>query len=425
MDIKTLYDIYLQHPKVCTDSRKVEKGVLFFALKGDNFDGNKFAEAALEDGAAYAIIDDPNVAGGDGYILVDDVLETMQKLARHHRDQFSFPVIGLTGSNGKTTTKELTAAVLSQKYKVHATSGNFNNHIGVPLTLLSMPADTEIAVIEMGANGLHEIGFLCGISAPTHGFVTNVGKAHLEGFGSFEGVIKTKAEIYDWLADNDGTAFVNQNEPHLEEMASQARQKILYGKDGKVSFKDASPYVEIEMSGVTGKTAFETRLIGAYNFNNILTAIALGQFFEVTDSDIASALENYQPSNNRSQLMEKGGNTYIMDSYNANPVSMEKALLSFSEMESKGRKKIAIVGDMLELGEVSEQEHNKIIQLTKQLNIDTCVFVGQEFGKAVDQVQIHFKDSGEVKNWYEEQAFNDVLVLLKGSRGIRLEQIIQ
>ncbi|KAA3625942.1 MAG: UDP-N-acetylmuramoyl-tripeptide--D-alanyl-D-alanine ligase [Bacteroidetes bacterium] len=425
MDIAALYDIYKKHPVICTDSRKVEEGVLFFALKGDNFDGNKFAKAALEAGAAYVIVDDPNVAEGDGFILVNDVLETMQKLARHHRDQFDFPVIGLTGSNGKTTTKELLAAVLAQKYKVHATSGNFNNHIGVPLTLLSMPDDTEIAVIEMGANGLHEIGFLCGISAPTHGFVTNVGKAHLEGFGSFEGVIKTKAEIYDWLAENDGIGFVNQNESHLGEMASQVKEKILYGKGGKVSLKGASPFVEIEIAAETGGIAVKTRLIGAYNFNNILTAITLGQFFNVPDSDIATALENYQPSNNRSQLLEKEGNTFIMDSYNANPVSMEKALMSFSDMEGKGRKKIAIVGDMLELGEVSEQEHNKIVQLAKAIDIDTCVFVGQEFGKTVDAEQLHFKDSIEAKNWYEDQAFSNAMILLKGSRGIRLEQIIQ
>ncbi len=425
MNIERLYEIFKQHPEICTDSRKVKEGVLFFALKGDNFDGNKFAKAALEAGAAYVLVDDPNVVEGDGYILVENVLETMQQLARYHRDQFDFPVIGLTGSNGKTTTKELLAAILAQKYKVHATSGNFNNHIGVPLTLLSMPADTEIAVIEMGANGLHEIGFLCGISAPTHGFVTNVGKAHLEGFGSFEGVIRTKAEIYDWLAENDGIGFVNQNEPHLEDMASQVSNKIFYGKDGKVTLKGASPFVEIEIATETGSIAVETRLIGAYNFNNILTAISVGQFFSVPESDMAIALENYHPSNNRSQLIEKDGITFIMDSYNANPVSMEKALLSFSDMESKGRKKIAIVGDMLELGEVSELEHNKIIQLVKELNMDTCVFVGQEFGKVVDSGQIHFKDSRDAKNWYEDQAFSDVMVLLKGSRGIRLEHIIQ
>ncbi len=426
MSIETLYEIYRKHPVICTDSRKVSEGSIFFALKGENFDGNKFAAAAIDQGAAYAVVDDPQVATNEKCILVSDVLATLQKLARHHRDQFDIPVLGLTGSNGKTTTKELVSAVLSEKYKIHATSGNFNNHIGVPLTLLSMPEDTEIAVIEMGANGLKQIEFLCQICAPTHGFVTNIGKAHLEGFGSVEGIIITKAEIYDWLAAHDGVGFINQNELHLEEMAAAVAKKVRYGKDDQVTLISTAPFVEISMSTPAGDMAIKTQLVGAYNFNNLLTAIAVGRFFEVPDTSVKKALEHYQPSNNRSQLIQKDGNTYIMDAYNANPVSMEKALESFSLMDREGRQKIAIIGHMLELGESSESEHRKIVQWSDSLDIDLTVFVGAEFGRVVqDSGRLYFDVAEMARDWFRQQKFSNILVLLKGSRGIRLEEVIK
>ena len=425
MDIRSLYNIYQKHPNVCTDSRAVKQGDLFFALKGESFDGNKFAAGALEQGAAYVVIDDAQYKQDDRFILVEDVLQTVQELARHHRRQFTIPVLGLTGSNGKTTTKELIAAVLEQKYRIHATRGNFNNHIGVPLTLLSMPQDTELAVIEMGANHLREIAFLCAIAEPTHGLITNVGKAHLEGFGSFEGVRKTKAEIYNWLVGIDGVGFVNQNEPYLEEMAQAVQQKVFYGKDGVAELAGASPFVEFFMTDGAEKVKVKTQIIGAYNFNNILTAITIGQFFGVPDEAIRSGLENYLPQNNRSQLMEKDGNTYIMDAYNANPVSMEKALLSFSEMDQAGKRKIAILGDMRELGSVSEEEHRKMVSLVQNLQIDTVVFVGPEFAKVTKEGNhIHFDHAAEAKTWFKKEAPSGALILLKGSRGIRLEEVV-
>lgn len=425
MDIHSLYNIYKKHPHVCTDSRAVKQGDLFFALRGDSFDGNKFAPGALEQGAAYVVIDDAQYKQDDRYILVEDVLQTLQELALYHRRRFKIPVFGLTGSNGKTTTKELIASVLKEKYKVHATSGNFNNHIGVPLTLLSMPVDTEIAVIEMGANHPGEIAFLCAIAEPTHGLITNVGKAHLEGFGSFEGVRKTKAEIFTWLAGIDGVGFVNQNEPYLEEMARAVRKKIFFGKDGRAELAGASPFVEFFIAAGAEKVKVKTQIIGAYNFNNILTAITVGQFFDVPVKAIRLALENYLPQNNRSQLLEKDGNTYIMDAYNANPVSMEKALLSFSEMDQAGKRKIAIIGDMRELGSVSEEEHRKMVSLVQNLQIDTVVFVGPEFAKVTREGNyIHFDHAAEAKTWFQKQAPSGALILLKGSRGIRLEEVV-
>lgn len=422
MDISKLYTIFQQYPHICTDSRMVRENSLFFALKGESFDGNKFARGAIEKGAAYAIIDNAAYKMGERYILVEDVLLTLQELAAYHRKQFDIPVFGLTGSNGKTTTKELIAAVLSEKFKVHATSGNYNNHIGVPLTLLAMPLDTEVAVIEMGANHPGEIAFLSKIAAPNLGLVTNVGKAHLEGFGSFEGVRKTKAELYDWLANNDGTGLVNANEPYLEEMSANVKNRHFYGgKEASVSLIDASPFVKFSLDGKT----VSTNLIGAYNFNNILTAVTLGNYFKVPSEAIKRAMENYQPKNNRSQLLKKEGLTFIMDAYNANPVSMEKALSSFSKMKNESGKKIAIIGDMLELGEVSELEHQKIVNLCCQLDIDQTVHVGKEFGKVVDQNKhIHFENAEQAKSWFYQQNFKNELILLKGSRGIKLESLI-
>jgi UDP-N-acetylmuramoyl-tripeptide--D-alanyl-D-alanine ligase len=426
--MELLYKIYQKHSNICTDSRAVKKGDLFFALKGESFDGNKYASGALASGAAYAIIDNPDFKESDQYIVVEDVLKALQDLAAYHRNKFDIPVLGLTGSNGKTTTKELMAAILSQGYKVHATKGNFNNHIGVPLTLLSMPPDSELAVIEMGANHPLEIEFLCKIAQPTHGLVTNVGKAHLEGFGSFEGVCKTKAELYQWLAQTNGTTFVNTNEPFLDDLSEMVKKKIHYGDHTTPPLakliRASSPYVKLFIFNKETPVEVETNLVGAYNYNNILTAIAIGKYFNISSESIKMALENYTPQNNRSQVLEKDDNTFIMDAYNANPVSMEKALLSFSEMKNEGGEKIAIIGDMLELGDVSEAEHQKIVSLTATLHIDQMVFVGEEFGKVTNASnQLHFMDSSETKRWFSEQNFKKILVLLKGSRAIKLEII--
>ena len=434
MNTKDLYQIYQKHSNICTDSRKVQEGDLFFALAGDNFDGNKFAAAALEKGAAYVVVDSPSICINDKYLLVKDTLLALQKLAQMHRTNFKIPIIGLTGSNGKTTTKELIAAILEQKYKIHATKGNFNNHIGVPLTLLSMPSNTEIAVIEMGANHLKEINFLCKIANPTHGLVNNVGKAHLEGFGSFEGVCQTKAELFEWLAAHKGTAFVNLDEKHLETLSANVDDRIFYQqvkKEQKSSTQElallinATPFVKFSLFDKSERIIVQSHLIGDYNFNNILSAIAIAKYFDISNQAIKTAIENYKPQNNRSQFRKQGNNAFIMDAYNANPVSMEKALLSFSNMENQKGQKIAILGDMLELGAATEKEHQKIIDLSETLAIDQVVFVGIEFGKALEGTTfLHFKNVTATKKWFKAQQVSHATILLKGSRGIRLEEIL-
>jgi len=432
MTTQELYKIYRKHAQVAIDSRKVEKGSLFFALKGERFDGNRFAASALEAGAAYAIVDDPAVARGGRYVLVEDSLKALQGLARHHRQQFSMPVIGITGSNGKTTTKELVAAVLGSHYRLHYTQGNLNNHIGVPLTLLAMPAGLEAAIIEMGANHQGEIAFLSRIAEPSHGLVTNIGKAHLEGFGGIEGVKKGKSELYRYLAETGGMAFVNRDEPFLEELAAPVKKKVFYrradnpapaGRDIEVKLLETQPFVRAAFAGKEGKLCeVGSRLIGAYNFNNIMTAIALGKYFKVPGEKIARAIAAYVPGNMRSQLLERGGNTFILDAYNANPSSMREAVLNFAAME--GRRKIAILGDMLELGAESRREHEGIAELVAQQGFDDAVFVGPEFEAAARSAGFrHFADVAELKQWFSAQRFQDCHFLIKGSRGIRLEGI--
>lgn len=423
MDIPKLYQLFLESTGITTDSRKVENGNIFFALKGERFNGNDYAAKVLETGAAYAVIDEVEKRINNQCILVDDVLETLQILANHHRKQLDIPVLGITGSNGKTTTKELINEVLATTYKVHYTLGNFNNHIGVPLTLLAMPSDTEIAVIEMGANHMKEIDFLCKIAEPNLGLVTNVGRAHLEGFGSFEGVIQTKGELYNYLGNHKGTAFVNQEEPHLEEMASSCENIIGY-KSGKgnsnISFESASPFLNIYFDDGNHSEIIQTQLIGAYNYPNILTAMTIGKYFKVSFTDVKEALEAYAPNNNRSQLVRKGTNTIILDAYNANPTSMKAALSNFDEMEA--REKVVIIGDMLELGDESEQEHREIIKITKEAGFSQVFTVGQEFKN------VHSRNAYETiadlkANW-NWKAFDNTTFLIKGSRGIKLEKLL-
>jgi UDP-N-acetylmuramoyl-tripeptide--D-alanyl-D-alanine ligase len=414
MTIQELYQLFLSLPKVCTDSRKATEGGIFFALKGANFNGNKFAEQALADGCSYAVIDEAAYSKGEQYIVVEDVLVCLQALANHHRKQLNCPVIGITGTNGKTTTKELMYAVLNSKYKTVATQGNLNNHIGVPLTLLSTPTDTEMLIVEMGANHQGEIAFLSGIAEPNYGIITNIGKAHLEGFGGYEGVIQTKSELYRFIQKTNGKLFVNQDDDLLLSLSENIEQ-ITYGAD--TSLAKVDPLVSIIFKNVL----IGTKLIGAYNYPNLAAACSIGSFFGVSVESCKEAIENYTPSNNRSQIEQSAkGNTLILDAYNANPSSMELAIQSFEKMEAS--KKIAILGDMLELGEDSYEEHQAIVNQLKKAQFEDVFLVGKEF-KQTESNFSYFDNSKELSNWIVQHPLKDSTVLLKGSRGIRLESL--
>ena len=426
MEMKDLYQLFLGSKGASTDSRKVEKGQIYFALKGENFDGNLFAQDALQAGALAVVVDNAELATQKQIIYVENVLETLQQLANYHRKQFQIPVIGITGSNGKTTTKELLQAVLSQKYHVIATKGNFNNHIGVPLTLLQMNASHEIAIIEMGANHVHEIGFLCGICEPTFAVITSIGIAHIGLFGSFEAIKETKAELYKWVAQHQGKAFVNQDLPILVEMADrmQVKEQIEYGSHLKgggyeFHFESADPFVKFRM----GEQWVETQLPGTYNYANFITAATVGKYFKVPDSEIKSALEGYSSTNNRSQIVNKGSLTLILDAYNANPSSMESALNNFKEMKSP--QKGAILGGMRELGAYSAQEHQRIAEMAEALELDFLVLVGDEFQEVKSAPHtLKFSNVEQVKLWWQKQELFDFLVLIKGSRHYCLEKIL-
>lgn len=421
MEIRELYQLYLSSSGITTDTRKIEEQNIFFALKGERFNGNKYAAKAVELGASYAVIDEEQERTHEQFILVDDVLKTLQDLSNYHRNQMDIPVLAITGSNGKTTTKELVREVLSTSYKVHCTRGNFNNHIGVPLTLLAMPIDTEIAIIEMGANHPKEIDFLCHIANPTMGLVTNVGKAHLEGFGGFQGVIKTKGELYDYLAVQNGWALVNKEESHLSDMASKCKNILYYGSnEGQGSeLKDASPFLRVSFQEENESIEVQTQLIGAYNYPNALTAITLGRFFNVTGHLIKKALEDYSPSNNRSQLVKKESNSIILDAYNANPTSMKAALSNFNEIDA--REKIIIIGDMLELGEESRKAHQDILELANGMNFKQVITVGKEFSQVNSDSYANIESLKENWDWGQ---YNNTMFLIKGSRGIRLEKLL-
>lgn len=423
--IEELYSIYREYPLIITDSRKVQKGCLFFALKGDNFDGNAFASDALEHGAEFAVIDDPTL-DSEQYLLVDDVLAALQEMACMHRKSLNIPVIGITGSNGKTTTKELIHAVLGSHYPVHATAGNLNNHIGAPLTLLSIPANTEIAIIEMGANHPGEIAFLSNIAQPTHGIITNIGKAHLEGFGGFEGVIRTKSELYQYLRMNDGSAFVNGDNTLLEEL-SRGINRIFYGTDSDFMIRgeifSSDPLLEIRWHHPNREIEVNTQLVGSYNFENVMAAICIGNYFKVPEEKIVSAIETYTPVNQRSQTLNTAHNKIILDSYNANPSSMEAALQNFRHI--KAARKMVILGDMLELGTESLAEHKSIVHLVESLSFETAIFVGPEFRKAVGEHHLAFTDTETAMEWLRNNQAQGCTILLKGSRGIRMENLLE
>ena len=427
--IPSLYQHYLKHPIISTDTRNITKGCLFFALKGDKFDANTFAAQALSEGAAYAIIDNEAYRADDRCILVPDVLTALQDLAIHHRQQLDIPVIGLTGSNGKTTTKELINAVLSQQYKTFATKGNLNNHIGVPLSILSLTQQTEIAVIEMGANHQKEIEFLCGIAQHTHGMITNIGMAHLDGFGGFEGVKKGKAELFAYLNAHQGTVFINSNNPYLIEMRDRIglNKVVYYGTSAGDAISGqllkADPFIELSWSNKKASFHTEVHLTGAYNFENILAAICIGQFFEVAPEAISAGLSGYQPNNNRSQITKTATNTVICDFYNANPSSMTAALNNIQLLNSTH--KTVIIGDMFELGEESAAQHRQIIEQAEDLDVDVLVFIGRYFYEAKETHKGHFFSTpAEAHDFLSENPVQNSLVLLKGSRGMALEQLL-
>jgi len=423
IQIEELYNLFVQHPQVTTDSRDCPQGSLFFALKGDSFDGNSYARQALDNGCSYAIIDEPEFANtlDRRIILVDDALAALQQLANYHRRKMGTTIIGVTGTNGKTTTKELIAAVLSKKYEVLYTQGNFNNHIGVPKTLLRLTRQHQVAVIEMGANHPGEIKTLVEIVEPNYGIITNVGKAHLLGFGSFAGVIKTKGELYDYLREHDGTVFINENNAHLTEIA-QGLTLVPYGNNGELS--GCSPYLTFNYLG----HEIATHLIGSYNLDNALAAACIGDYFEVGEQDICDALTAYVPTNNRSQLVKTEQNTLIVDAYNANPTSMKAALENFHRMEMPN--KMLIVGDMKELGEASHEEHVKILQLIYRYSFQLVWLVGEELRKATTDIPdysssfIFFDHVDEVKQALKAQPIVGRTILLKGSNSMKLYSLV-
>ena len=424
MSIEQLYTIYLQYPSVQTDTRKLKQGDIFFALKGDNFNGNRFAQQALDAGAAYAVIDEAPNAPDDRMILVPDVLGALQQLAGHHRLQFNIPFLAITGSNGKTTTKELVYAVLGTVYKTYTTEGNLNNHIGVPLTLLRIGKDAEMAVIEMGANHLREIAGYCAYAQPTHGIITNSGKAHLEGFGGIEGVRKGKGELFDWLRAHNGTVFIMADYDYLRDMSKGIPTIFSYGtKDADITAvaEKSEPFLSVRMikGPVTG--ILHTQLVGEYNLPNVLAAIAAGSYFGVPGEKIKQAIEGYAPSNSRSQLVEQGSNRIVLDAYNANPSSMKAAIENFARLEAPA--KVLMLGGMAELGEESLQEHLALINLIKQYRWAQVVLVGGDFLR-INHPYTGFENAAQAGEWFRQQGFEDTAILIKGSRSMQMEKVL-
>ncbi|ANW95270.1 UDP-N-acetylmuramoyl-tripeptide--D-alanyl-D-alanine ligase [Wenyingzhuangia fucanilytica] len=416
MKTADLHELFLnQKQNFTTDTRKITNGAIFFALKGENFNGNTFAQAALEKGAAYVIIDEKDFYIDERTILVDNVLEKLQHLAHCHREYLGIPIVALTGSNGKTTTKELIREVLATQYKVNATIGNLNNHIGVPLTLLNMTNETEIGVVEMGANHLKEIQHLCFIAAPNFGYITNFGKAHLEGFGSEEGIIQGKSEMYDYIANAEGIAFVNQEDKIQVEQSDYC--ECVYINPHDTPLLELTPYVQIAHKGAV----IQSNLIGKYNYNNIIAAIAIGQHFNITSKNIKKAIENYKPENNRSQIIEKGSTHIILDAYNANPTSMAAAIDNLNALNQNA--KAVILGDMFELGTTSSKEHKAIVDKVLSCNFNSVIFVGAHFYNQKIEGAKFYTSFEDLKNNFDAD-FNDTTLLIKGSRGMALERIL-
>ena len=424
MNIEDLYRIYCNHPQIQTDSRKLASGDLFFALRGPNFNGNQFALQALEMGAAYVIVDEQILSADNRIIRVEDVLTALQQLAGHHRDQFTIPFIAITGSNGKTTTKELVAAVLSAHYKTCTTQGNLNNHIGIPLTLLQVQKDAQMAVIEMGANHQHEIEGYCQYVKPTHGIITNCGKAHLEGFGGEEGVRKGKGELFQFLSGHHGTAFAFADYDYLHTLAQQVPNIIWYGTTAgsiRGSIENNRPFLKVGISGAL-ELSVQTQLVGNYNLPNVLCAVAIGTHFGVPPEKIQSAIESYAPSNSRSQWINWGNNQVILDAYNANPSSMKVAIENFAQLP--GSAKILMLGAMMELGETSVAEHQALLNQIQQYPWEEVVLVGGDFSNLSHHFH-YFSDSTEAKEWLRIKNPQNAQILLKGSRSMKMEKVIE
>jgi len=424
--MEKLYTLFEKSSGVCTDTRKIQKNCLYISLKGDNFNGNAFAEKAIEMGALFAIVDEPKYQTNDTIFLVDDCLKFLQELGRHHRRQFDIPVIGITGSNGKTTTKELISAILTEKYNVHYTLGNLNNHIGVPLTLLGLKPEHEMAIIEMGANKFKDIEELCAIAEPSVGIITNIGKAHLEGLINFEGVLKTKRELYESIQKVNGQLVYNADDAILINELPKNTQNVAYSQTSNGALvsgeiKSQTPFIHFQWStGDYTSPTLETNLVGEYNFYNFLAAVTFGVIFKVNPDKINHALEAYVPSNNRSQVNKTDKNTIIVDCYNANPTSMFSAIKSFSQIDHP--KKLAILGDMRELGADEIIEHQKIIDQLSENKID-AIFVGSVFHDLTKNAN-SYKTADELKMALAESPIQDAIILLKGSRGIQLEKLL-
>lgn len=424
MKIEQLHQYFLESKGICTDTRKITKACLFFALKGDNFDGNEFADEALDKGAIKVVIDDIRFHKNTGEtILCANALQLLQKLATYHRKHLNIPIIAVTGSNGKTTTKELLNAVLSQKFITAATAGNLNNHIGVPLTLLSMTPETELGIVEMGANHLKEIERLTAIIQPEYGYITNFGKSHLEGFGGMDGVVRGKSELYKYIKEHQKTVFVNGNDPKQMEL-TKTMKRVTFGNDEQdyyISLKDASKTVSVIFDGLE----IQSQLIGIYNFHNIAAAIAIGAYYEVPPSKIKTAIENYVPSMNRSQIVKQGGHKIILDAYNANPTSMMAALENFKQAE--GENKLMILGDMFELGTESEKEHQDITTFLEKDPFGNVLLVGSNFFKTKTKAShiILLESFEDLKNHLEAHKPSNTFMLVKGSRGMALERVLE
>ncbi|MBF4493947.1 UDP-N-acetylmuramoyl-tripeptide--D-alanyl-D-alanine ligase [Flavobacterium sp. MR2016-29] len=425
MNIQDIHNLFLQCKSLSIDTRKIEKGSMFFAIKGENFDANAFAEEALKLGALFVVIDNESYFIDGRTILVENSLETLQELAKFHRNYLKLPIVALTGSNGKTTTKELINAVLSKKFNTKATVGNLNNHIGVPLTLLSFTKETEIGIVEMGANHKKEIQFLCEIALPDYGYITNFGKAHLEGFGGVEGVIEGKSEMYQYLAKNDKLVFVNLEDPIQIEKSAGIRSFTFGVNNDKANINikniQANPFVAIEYDNF----AIQSHLIGLYNANNINAAVSIGNYFKVDDEAVKEAIENYIPENNRSQLLKKGSNQIILDAYNANPSSMSVAIANFLQLENQN--KIMILGDMFELGKESEQEHKIIVDSLINQDNSICYLIGKSFylNKVSSEKVSFFETFNDFADYLKTLQFNENTILIKGSRGMALERTLE
>lgn len=425
MDIATIYRKYFKDNNVVTDTRKVKKGDIFIALRGENFDGNLFAAEALEQGAVIAVVDNQGVvASGEKYILVENSLHYLQQLARHHRRALGIPVLGITGSNGKTTTKELIRAVLERKYACESTQGNLNNHIGVPITLLSFDASLDLGIVEMGANHIGEIAELCAIAEPNSGLITNIGQAHLEGFGSFEGVVRTKSELYESLKKNNGTIYVNASDQVLMRALGSYGNLVKYNVEAGICYARIireTPTLYLEIFTQHASTVVNTSLYGAYNITNILAAAAIGLHLDVSLPEIKAGIEGYTPRNNRSEQVRHGTNLYYFDCYNANPSSMYEALMSFHKLEADN--KYVILGEMKELGQYAAAEHQKLVRLARELSFNKIILVGSEFNGIEAENALRFTDVDDLLKHHDLSDIRQTAILIKGSRSNRLERI--